>query len=55
MTIPRVVALFEHFKTSPPLHVMVAAYLGVGRSGGKPKQDLGELLAMVGPGGKLRG
>lgn len=56
MTVPRVVALFKHFDKSPPLHAMVAAYLGVNTSsGGGKSQDLGELIAMAGPGGKIRG
>lgn len=34
MTIPRVKALMRHWEKTPPLPVMIAAYLGI-----KPKQE----------------
>ena len=51
MTVPRLQALHAYWRTSPPLHVMVAAYLGIEEkkdaTAGKPDRDttLDEFLA----------
>lgn len=41
--------MYSYWEDNPPLHIMVAAYLGIGDKGGKGKkgkkrQDLSELL-----------
>ncbi len=54
MTLPRFERLCRYWAAHPPLHVVVAAYLGVsGRE--RRTNDLGELLAMAkGGDGTLR-
>lgn len=32
MTLPRLYEMQEHWKDSPPVHVSVAAYLGIGKT-----------------------
>ncbi|WP_284281126.1 hypothetical protein [Limnobacter litoralis] len=45
MTIPRLQAMTKYWETAPPVHVMVAAYFGIGK---KKKQaepvDMEELM-----------
>jgi len=51
MTLPDFYELCEYWRDHPPTHLMVAAYLGVGKTAAKPKGDLGELLGTMGIGG----
>lgn len=50
MTLPRLSDMTNYWKKNPPLHLMVAAYFGVG---GKPEAEknhekqLGDLLAKI--------
>lgn len=44
MTVPRLRALSEYWEHSPPVHVLVAAYMGVGKK--DKATDLGELMSM---------
>ena len=46
MTLPRFERLCRYWSAHPPLHLLVAAYLGV-PAGERRKNDLGELLAMA--------
>ncbi|MEC4589499.1 hypothetical protein VPG91_00725 [Nitrospirillum amazonense] len=51
-TLPRYQALWRYWRRNPPVHLMVAAYLGI-KSGGPPPADetgLADLLAMFGEG-----
>jgi hypothetical protein len=36
MTVPRLRAMTEYWKANPPLHVMAAAYFGIGAKRKKP-------------------
>lgn len=45
MTVPRLGALTKYWETSPPVHMMVAAYFGIGAKKEKPN-DLSELMSM---------
>jgi hypothetical protein len=51
MTIPRLEAFYRHWKTSPPVHVSVAAYVGWGKSKGSAETatdaDFEALMASV--------
>jgi len=53
MTIPRLLAIYEYQKTSPPLHLMVASYFGLGKKagdssiGGARGDTDGSLLDMI--------
>lgn len=42
MTIPRYLAIQKYQKNNPPLHIMVAAYLGVGGDSGDRKSGTDE-------------
>jgi len=53
MTVPRFQALARYWQRHPPLHLMVAAYLGI-RPEPRPKGDLGDLLALFGDRGSIR-
>lgn len=44
MTVPRLKAMTAYWKHSPPVHLMVAAYLGVGSKQEEDKGDLDEFL-----------
>lgn len=46
MTIPRLKGMQKYWEKNPPLHLMVAAYFGLGKSS-KPKGDLADLLSMA--------
>ncbi|MFZ5658771.1 MAG: hypothetical protein ACOY5C_02815 [Pseudomonadota bacterium] len=46
MTIPRLKALHTHWAKWPPLHVMVAAYFGLGKEQKQATGDLGELIGL---------
>jgi hypothetical protein len=53
LTVPRLMALNRYWANHPPVHIMIAAYLGV-----KPREtrkntehDMRELIAMFGAGG----
>lgn len=39
MTLPRVKEINAYQKHSPPVHIMVAAYMGVGKSSGPKEVD----------------
>ena len=41
MTVPRYLAIQRYQKDTPPLHIMVAGYLGIG-SGGQQKSEVDE-------------
>jgi hypothetical protein len=46
MTMARYLALRRYWARHPPVHLMVAAYLGIGKSAREPEcGDLGELVA----------
>jgi len=49
MTIPRLEALNLYWKDNPPLHVMVAAYFGIGKKETKEAENdnLEEILSMM--------
>ncbi|HTS92235.1 MAG TPA: hypothetical protein VMG55_09565 [Stellaceae bacterium] len=55
MTLPDFYELCEYWKEHPPMHLMVAAYAGIGKTSPRSTGDLGDLLRMMGPGGELRG
>lgn len=43
MTVPRYLAIQRYQKDTPPLHIMVAGYLGIGGgSGGQQKSEVDE-------------
>mgnify|MGYP003385358284 CR=1 FL=1 len=44
MTVPRLVAMNKYWATSPPVHAMIAAYLGVGKK--EEPDDIGDLMRM---------
>lgn len=44
MTVPRLKAMTAYWKHSPPVHLMVAAYLGVGTKEADKQGDLDEFL-----------
>ena len=50
MTLPRLTAMYKHWEGSPPVHWMIAGYLGVKKdkaAAAKPaEQDLSELFAL---------
>ena len=51
MTLPRYGAIRRVWAAQPPTHLMVAAYLGIGKDRGKPFQrvgDMGEHIAYLG-------
>ena len=50
MTLPRVYALNEYWHAHPPVHLMIAAYLGIkpdapSRLGGKKGADMADLIS----------
>ena len=52
ITAPRLLALYGYMEKNPPLHMMVAAYLGLSAEE-KKTGDLDELLAMF-PDGSIK-
>jgi len=50
MTIPRLTEMAEYWKINPPLHFLVAAYLGAGQKPKQLSQDPGELQSLIGSG-----
>jgi hypothetical protein len=59
MTLPRFLALSRYWAKHPPVHLMVAAYLGIGKKAGRQKTDgfektggFAELLGMF-PTGRI--
>lgn len=48
MTLPRLESMSEYWAAHPPTHILVAAYLGVGKK--EEKGDLNELAQMLGGG-----
>ena len=42
MTIPRYLAISKYQHNNPPLHLMVAAYMGAGRNSGSEKSGTDE-------------
>jgi len=53
MTLPQFYDLCAYWTDHPPLHELVAGYLGYKRKVGEPPADLGALLALA-PGGVLK-
>lgn len=51
-TLPRYQALWRYWRHHPPVHLMVAAYLGIKPEGPPPVDEVGlaDLLAMFGEG-----
>ena len=51
--VPRLAAMSAYWEDYPPLHVMVAAYLGIGKAADAPAQtsdaQIEELMAMAAP------
>jgi hypothetical protein len=45
MTVPQLSEFNLYWKKNPPLHMMVAAYLGIGKEK-EPEGDFGELMSM---------
>jgi len=54
MTLPQFADLCAYWTEHPPLHELVAGYLGYKRKAKEPAADLGALLALA-PGGFLKG
>jgi hypothetical protein len=52
MTLPQFYDLCAYWADHPPLHELVAGYLGYKRKAKEPAADLGALLALA-PGGSL--
>lgn len=52
MTFPRYLAFCKYWKRSPPLHKMVAAYLGTGGADNKPQGEDHRNLAGIFGGGQ---
>jgi hypothetical protein len=51
MTLPRYGAIRRVWAAQPPTHLMVAAYLGIGKDRKKPAErvgDMGDLIAYLG-------
>jgi len=44
MTVPRLAALSKYWRDYPPVHIMVAAYLGIGKTEKKEVDDDGNSL-----------
>jgi len=55
MTLHDFYELNEYWRSHPPTHLLIAAYLPIGKSKPEPKGGLGELLAMMGANGEIRG
>ena len=53
MTLPQFADLCAYWVDHPPLHELVAGYLGYKRKATEPAADLGALLALA-PGGFLK-
>ena len=50
LDMPRLAAMSEYWRSNPPVHVMVARYLGVKPAperSSNPDQDMGQLLSML--------
>jgi hypothetical protein len=47
MTIPRYLTLTDYWSRHPPIHLMMAAYLGVGKEKAKKKLTEGELQEFI--------
>ena len=47
LTLPRLKALRRYWRKHPPVHLLVAAYLGYKPRGGEQPGDLGELYTMM--------
>lgn len=45
--IPRLLALKEYWAENPPVHMMVKAYLGIGKKEEEKPGNLGDLLASI--------
>ena len=48
MVLPEMMALFRYWQAHPPVHVMVAAYLGVGAKDAAELTEIEEKLAAAG-------
>lgn len=51
MTLPRYYAIRACWTAQPPLHLLAAAFLGLGRQGAgasQPAGDMGDLVAFLG-------
>lgn len=46
--LPRLEAMNAYWRTHPPLHLMVAAYLGIGNSKDRLQEEEPDLLMMLG-------
>ncbi|HWK45130.1 MAG TPA: hypothetical protein VNT30_10430 [Stellaceae bacterium] len=46
MTLPRFAGLTRYWNRHPPTHVLVAAYLGIGRQHDQSGSGMAELLAL---------
>ena len=54
MTLPQVKELLDYWHAHPPLHLMLAAALGMHEKRGEPQDDFAALMALA-PDGVLRG
>jgi hypothetical protein len=54
MTLPQVKELLDYWRTHPPLHLLLAAAVGVHEKHAEAREDFAALMALA-PDGVLRG
>ena len=54
MTLPQVTELLDYWRAHPPLHLLLAAALGIHEKRGGPPEGFAALMALA-PDGVLRG